>query len=77
MDIPADSPLRLLSQILVFLLNFLDDAVLLGLSRSGLHLPGVQWLSPILMSCTILVWGVRLFKAQPWRSWRWPALLLG
>lgn len=67
MDIPLDSPLRLFSQIWPVLFNFLDDAVLLGLSRLGFHYHWLQWLSPLLLAGSVMVWAVRLLQTQPWK----------
>jgi hypothetical protein len=44
------------SQLFPFLLGFLDDALLLLLSRLGFHLHGLEWLSPVILSCTIVYW---------------------
>lgn len=61
MDIDIDRPLySLLSQGLPFLFSFADDALLLGISHLGIHLNWLQWLSPVMMSCTLLYWTVRL-----------------
>lgn len=43
------------------LFSFLDDALLLGFARIGIHLPWLQWLSLILLSATILYWSWRIF----------------
>ena len=45
-----------------FLMSFLDDALLLGLSQLGVNLPWLQWLSTILLSATILYWSFRLAR---------------
>ena len=45
-----------LRQVLPFALSFLDDALLLLLSRLGLPINGLQWLSPVLLSGTVLYW---------------------
>lgn len=61
MDIEIDKPLySLISQAIPFLFSFADDALLLGISRLGLHLNWLQWLSPLLMSFTVLYWTMRL-----------------
>ncbi len=63
MDINLESPMHsFLSQLLPFLLSFLDDALLLGLSRIGLHLPWLQWLNPVVLSCTLMYWAVQLLR---------------
>jgi hypothetical protein len=49
------------SQLLPFLLGLLDDALLLLLSRLGFHLHGLEWLSPVILSCTIVYWVVQLW----------------
>lgn len=61
MDLHLDSPLQtLFSQLLPFAFSFLDDALLLLLPRLGLHVPGLQWLSPVLLTGTVLYWIGRL-----------------
>jgi hypothetical protein len=61
MDINLESHrVSFLSQLLPFLLSFLDDALLLGLSRIGLHLHWLQWLNPVILICTIMYWVVQL-----------------
>lgn len=42
------------------LLSLLDDALLLGLSRIGISLPWLQWLSLILLSATLAYWAWRI-----------------
>lgn len=69
MDTPIDSPFRVLSQMPLFLLSFLDDAVLLGLSRLGLHWQWLHWLSPVMLGYTLLVWTIRLLKTQSWKQY--------
>jgi|GEM_PF-3169228 len=43
-------------------LSFVDDALLLLLTRAGLHLPWLQWLSTVLLTATLLYWSVRLLR---------------
>jgi hypothetical protein len=43
-----------LPQLLIFILSLADDAILLGLSRIGLHFAWLRWLSPILTGGMIL-----------------------
>ncbi|MBD2015991.1 hypothetical protein H6F96_18710 [Microcoleus sp. FACHB-53] len=50
------------SHLFPFVLGLLDDALLLLLSRLGLHLNGLQWLSPVMLSCTVLYWVVQLWQ---------------
>ncbi|WP_333480371.1 hypothetical protein [Allocoleopsis sp.] len=50
------------SQLLPLLFGFLDDALLLILSRLGIHFKGLEWLSPVILSCTILYWAVKLWQ---------------
>lgn len=52
------------TQLLPFLLGFLDDALLLLLSRLGIHFKGLEWLSPVILSCTILYWAVKLWQKR-------------
>lgn len=43
-------------------ISFLDDALLLGLTRMGVNLPWLQWLSMILLTGTILYWTFRIAR---------------
>lgn len=45
-----------LKQVVPFAFSFLDDALLLLLPRLGLHVDGLQWLSPILLGGTVVYW---------------------
>ncbi|MBW4690487.1 MAG: hypothetical protein KME27_01835 [Lyngbya sp. HA4199-MV5] len=57
METSLTSPLQFcLKQVVPFALSFLDDALLLLLPRLGLHLDGLQWLSPVLLSGTVVYW---------------------
>ena len=47
---------------LPLLLSFLDDALLLGLTRIGITLPWLQWLSIILLCATALYWSWRILR---------------
>jgi hypothetical protein len=77
MDSNLESPLHSsLSQLLLFLLSFLDDALLLGLSRLGLNLPWLQWLNPIILSGMIMYWAVQILrhpycKRKLLETWQW------
>ncbi|MBD2100682.1 hypothetical protein [Leptolyngbya sp. FACHB-261] len=51
-----------LLQLIPLALSFADDAVLLGLSRLGLPLLGLSWLSSALLGFTLVYWMVRLLK---------------
>jgi hypothetical protein len=63
MDINIERVLQsVFSQLLPFLLSFLDDALLVVLSRLGVHFKGLEWLSPLILSCTILYWAVQLWQ---------------
>ncbi len=63
MDISSESPLcSFLSRLLLVGLSFADDAALLALSRMGLHLQWLQWLSPMMMGLTVGFWGVRFMR---------------
>lgn len=44
------------------LLSFVDDALLLGLSKFGISFPGFQWLSVLLLSATLLYWSWRILQ---------------
>lgn len=47
---------------LSIILSFLDDALLLGLTKIGVSLPWLQWLSMALLSITILYWTLRIAR---------------
>ena len=47
---------------LPLLLNFLDDAILFGLTRIGVSWPWLQWLSLVLLIVTLLYWSFRLYR---------------
>lgn len=47
---------------LPLLLNFLDDALLLGLSRLGVSLPWLEWLGMILLLGTLTYWAFRVVR---------------
>jgi uncharacterized protein involved in cysteine biosynthesis len=55
MDFEANQP-HLSMQLFIFILSLADDALLLVLSRVGLHLPWLNWLSPIIITGMILHW---------------------
>lgn len=63
MDINLDKPFfSFFGQILPFMLSFLDDALLLLLSNLGLHVSWLQWLSPVILICTVAYWAVRILR---------------
>ncbi|HEY9798020.1 MAG TPA: hypothetical protein V6D30_20480 [Leptolyngbyaceae cyanobacterium] len=63
MDVNLEKPVHsFFSQLLPFLLSFCDDALVLGLSRLGLQIHWLQWLSQMILSCTILYWAVKLWR---------------
>lgn len=45
-----------------FLFSFLDDALLLGLTKLGVSLPWLQGLSIILFSATLLYWSLQILR---------------
>jgi hypothetical protein len=60
----------IMGQLLILLIGLLDDALLFGLSQLGCHIPGLQWLSPILCSGAFLYsivhfWNHRKHKTLP------------
>ncbi|MDI9637101.1 hypothetical protein QM565_15215 [Geitlerinema splendidum] len=57
------SSISLIRKLLPFLLSFLDDILLIGLSRLGCNLPWLQWLSPAIMVGTGIY-----FLVQFWQS---------
>jgi len=63
MDINQNSLIStFLSQLLPFLFSLLDDVLLLGLSRIGVHIQSLQWLSSLILSCTIIYWAFQLLR---------------
>lgn len=63
MDINVEKPfVSFLGQLLPFILSFLDDALLLLLSNLGLRVSWLQWLSPVILSCTVAYWAVQLWQ---------------
>lgn len=70
MDINLERPFpNFFGQLLTLILSFLDDALLFFLSRLGLHIHGLQWLSPVILGCTILYWAVQLLRNR-YREWK-------
>ncbi|MGB3136538.1 MAG: hypothetical protein WBG38_18085 [Nodosilinea sp.] len=41
-------------------LSFIDDALLLLATRAGLHWPWLKWLSTVLLTATLLYWGMQI-----------------
>lgn len=77
-------PLKILiSQLLIFVISLLDDLLLLalaqwGLRHPGLHLAGLERLTPILLGCTVLysLWQLRHFRIQTQKeTWSGSSLL--
>ncbi|HEY9851684.1 MAG TPA: hypothetical protein V6D28_19590 [Leptolyngbyaceae cyanobacterium] len=63
MDIDPESSIKnVFIQLLSFGFSFLDDAILLGLSNLGFHCQYLEWISKIVLVCTIVYWtrGVRV-----------------
>lgn len=56
----AQAALHGMSRFWPVVLSFVDDALLLGLSRLGIVLPGMAWLPTVLLCATILYWSVRV-----------------
>jgi hypothetical protein len=65
---------NLFRQVFPFLFGLLDDALIVGLSRMGCHLPWLEWLSPLVMTGTLLYIGVQVWNhgvpklLQAWRN---------
>jgi hypothetical protein len=53
-----------LGRLLPFFISLLDDALIIGLSRLGLKLPWLHWLSPIVMIGMAIVWFVQMLRSQ-------------
>lgn len=47
---------------LLVLSSFLDEILLLGLNKMGINLPGLQWISVLLLWGAILYWSLRLAR---------------
>jgi hypothetical protein len=63
MGVESESlPPGLAVQGFIFLFGLLDDAVLIGLSRLGMHIPGLRWVSPILLGGTVIYMSMQLFR---------------
>jgi hypothetical protein len=52
----------LLGQLLIILISLLDDTLIVWLSHLGLNVAGLKWLSPIVITCTILYSGWQLIR---------------
>jgi hypothetical protein len=60
MDTNLESLMHIFSnQVCPFAISFLDEILLFCLSHLGIELPGLQWLSPLLMTFTVLLWVMR------------------
>ncbi len=75
MNLDSEDPLpNLFRQLFPFLFSLLDDALIIGLSRLGCHIPWLEWLSSIVMGCTALYLAVQLWRhsaakiAQLWQD---------
>jgi hypothetical protein len=67
MDINLENPFQsFFSQLFPFLLSLCDDALVLGLSRIGLEIHWLNWLSQVILGCTILYWVVKLWRNRHW-----------
>lgn len=77
MDSDSEDPLpNLFRQLLLLLISLLDDVLIVGVSRLGCHLPWLQWLSPVVMTCTVVYLVVQFCRSsygqrllQLWRAW--------
>jgi len=59
--IPEDSGQDFLGQFFLFLLSFVDDALIMGLSRLGCHFSWLHWLSPVSIFCSIVYTGFQFW----------------
>jgi hypothetical protein len=65
MDSDSEDPLpNLFRQMLLVLFSLLDDVLIVGLSRLGCHLPWLQWLSPVVITCTVLYLVVQFCRSS-------------
>ncbi|MBV9388612.1 MAG: hypothetical protein JOZ78_19490 [Chroococcidiopsidaceae cyanobacterium CP_BM_ER_R8_30] len=68
----------LFRQLLPFLIGLLDDALVVGFSRLGCHIPWLESLSPIVMGCTALYMAVQFWHhgfpklVEMWCEFRQP-----
>lgn len=55
---------QLFRQLWPLLLSLLDDALIIGLSKLGCNLPWLHWLSPVVISCTVLYLVVQFCRSS-------------
>jgi hypothetical protein len=55
LDLETETPTALV-QVGIFLLSLLDDVAIVGLSRMGIHIPGLNWVGPIVIIVMIIHW---------------------
>ena len=46
----------------IVLLSCIDDALIMTLSKLGISLPGLQFVSPVLITITVCVWLYRILR---------------
>ncbi|MBD2104818.1 hypothetical protein [Leptolyngbya sp. FACHB-261] len=56
----------LLEKVWPVALTFVDDLLMLVLSNLGLQVPGLQWLSPLLMAFTLGYWLSQFLRHHSW-----------
>lgn len=55
-------------QVVIFLISLLDDALLIGLSRLGINIPGLQWLPYIVAGGLIVHWTKHFLRHRAHRK---------
>jgi hypothetical protein len=55
LDLEPETPTALV-QVGIFMLSLLDDAAIVGLSRMGVHIPGLNWVGTIVIVGMIIHW---------------------
>jgi hypothetical protein len=53
-----------LGQVLIVLVSLLDDALLIGLSRLGVNIPGLQWLPYLVVGGLMAHWLHRFYHRR-------------
>jgi hypothetical protein len=56
-----------LGQVVIFMLSLLDDALLIGLSRLGVNIPGLQWLPYLVVGGFVVHWTKHFFHHRSHR----------
>lgn len=63
MDLDSADSFNILRQLIPLLVSLLDDVLIVGLSRLGCNLPYLEWLSPIVITGTIVYLSVQFWQS--------------